>query len=183
MKSRWSYGCTKALDEFLALAYHKEQGLPVIVVRVFNMIGPRQSGRYGMVVPNFVRQALRNKPITVFGTGDQSRCFTYVGDLVEALLRLSAEPRSVGEIFNVGSTEEITITALAEKIKSKTKSTSAIVRIPYEEAYEEGFEDMFRRVPDVSKLKTLTGFTPLTKLDAALDRIVEFESVRVHEAL
>jgi UDP-glucose 4-epimerase len=119
----------------------------------------------------------------VFGTGDQSRCFTYVGDLIEALIRLSAEPRALGEIFNVGSTEEITINALAEKIKSKTKSNSAIVRIPYEEAYEEGFEDMFRRVPDISKLKALTGFAPLTMLDAALDRIVEFESARVHEAL
>ncbi len=174
-KSRWSYGCTKALDEFLGLAYHKEQGLPIVIVRVFNMIGPRQTGRYGMVVPTFVRQALRNQPITVYGDGSQSRCFTYVTDLVDALIHLMQKSEAVGEIFNIGSTEEITIGDLAQKVKEKTESISEIVFIPYEEAYEEGFEDMAKRIPDVTKIGQFIGFKPRTGLDKSLDQIIAFE--------
>ncbi len=174
-KSRWSYGCTKALDEFLGLAYHKERGLPIIIIRVFNMIGPRQIGRYGMVVPTFVRQALSNMPITVYGDGEQSRCFTYVKDLVDALIKLSSHPDAVGEIFNIGSTEEITIRGLAQKVKAKTGSESDIVFIPYDQAYEEGFEDMVRRIPDISKVWKLIGFQPKTCLDDALDIIILYE--------
>ena len=175
LKSRWSYGCTKALDEFLGLAYHKEQGLPIIIIRVFNMIGPRQTGRYGMVVPTFVRQALSNMPITVYGNGEQSRCFTYVKDLINALIKLSSHPDAVGEIFNIGSTEEITIKELAEKVRTKTGSKSDIVFIPYDQAYEEGFEDMIRRIPDISKINKLIGFKPETSLDDALDIIISYE--------
>jgi len=179
LKSRWSYGCTKALDEFLGLAYHKEQGLPIIIIRVFNMIGPRQTGRYGMVVPTFVRQALSNMPITVYGNGEQSRCFTYVKDLVDALVELSSHPGAVGEIFNIGSTEEITIKELAQKVKAKTGSKSDIVFIPYDQAYEEGFEDMVRRIPDISKIKQLIGFNPKTSLDTALDIIISYERGKI----
>ena len=159
-KSRWSYACSKAIDEFLALAYWKEKKLPTIVVRLFNTVGPRQSGQYGMVVPRFIVQALKNQPLTVYGDGSQSRCFTWVGDVVDALIKLSKHADAVGEIFNVGSTEEITIVQLARMVKELLQSNAEIEFIPYEKAYEEGFEDMFRRLPDISKIKTLIGFNP-----------------------
>lgn len=174
-KSRWSYGCTKALDEFLGLAYHKEMGLPIVIVRVFNMIGPHQSGQYGMVVPNFVRQALRNQPITVFGDGTQSRCFTYVMDLIEALIGLQDRPDAVGEIFNVGSTESISILDLAKKVKKMTASESEIIFVPYDQAYEEGFEDMQQRKPDITKIKKRIGFSPATNLEESLSNIIAYE--------
>src|SRR5687767_12053319 len=157
-KGRWSYACSKALDEFLALAYWKEKKLPTVICRFFNTVGPRQTGRYGMVVPTFVRQALAGEPITVFGDGTQSRSFTYVGDVVGALLKLMVEPQAIGEVFNLGNTEEVTIRALAERIKMHTGSASEIQVIPYDEAYEAGFEDMPRRVPDLSKITRLIGY-------------------------
>jgi UDP-glucose 4-epimerase len=175
LKSRWSYGCTKALDEFLGLAYHKEQGLPIIIIRVFNMIGPKQTGQYGMVVPTFVRQALHDMPITVYGDGKQSRCFTYVNDLIEALILLSQKKEAIGEIFNIGSTEEITIEDLAKKVKKMTGSKSEIVHVPYSEAYEEGFEDMLKRRPDISKIKKFISYHPKTSLDQALEIIINHE--------
>ena len=144
---RWAYACSKAVDEFLALAYWNEKRVPVVIARLFNTVGPRQTGRYGMVVPNFVRQALSGGPITVFGDGSQTRCFGYVGDVVEALVGLAKEPKAVGEVFNIGSDEEISIGALAARIKRLTNSSAEIVKIPYEEAYEPGFEDMFPRFP------------------------------------
>jgi UDP-glucose 4-epimerase len=159
-KGRWSYACSKALDEFLAMAYWKESRLPVTVIRPFNTVGPRQTGRYGMVVPTFVRQALLGEPITVFGDGRQSRCFTHVKDAVWALARLAVEPRAIGEIFNLGNPEEITIGALAALIREETGSHSPIVHVPYDQAYQKGFEDMRRRVPDISKVARLTGFEP-----------------------
>lgn len=174
-KGRWSYACSKAIDEFLALAYWKERKLPVTVVRLFNTIGPRQTGRYGMVVPRFVRAALRNEPIHVYGTGQQTRCFTNVADVVHALSLLLQTERSVGEIFNIGGTEQISIDALAQKIKQMTNSQSEIVYIPYEEAYAEGFEDMLRRMPDVSKLQRYIGFAPTTTLDAMLQDVIHWE--------
>ena len=173
-KGRWSYACSKAIDEFLALAYWKERKLPVTVVRLFNTIGPRQTGRYGMVVPRFVRAALRNEPIHVYGTGQQTRCFTNVADVVHALSLLLQTERSVGEIFNIGGTEQISIDALAQKIKQMTNSQSEIVYIPYEEAYAEGFEDMLRRMPDVSKLQRYIGFIPATTLDAMLQDVIHW---------
>ena len=173
-KGRWSYACSKAIDEFLALAYWKERKLPVTVVRLFNTIGPRQTGRYGMVVPRFVRAALRNEPIHVYGTGQQTRCFTNVADVVHALSLLLQTERSVGEIFNIGGTEQISIDALAQKIKQMTNSQSEIAHIPYEEAYAEGFEDMLRRMPDVSKLQRYIGFVPATTLDAMLQDVIHW---------
>jgi UDP-glucose 4-epimerase len=157
-KGRWSYACSKAIDEFLALAYWKEKGLPVVIVRLFNTVGPRQTGRYGMVLPNFVRAALAGQPLPVFGDGKQSRCFCHVSDTVGALSRLIEHPGAVGQIFNIGSDEEITIEHLARIVKSLTGSASPIRYIPYEEAYEEGFEDMQRRVPDISKIQNLLNF-------------------------
>ena len=173
-KGRWSYACSKAIDEFLALAYWKERKLPVTVVRLFNTIGPRQTGRYGMVVPRFVRAALRNEPIHVYGTGQQTRCFTNVADVVHALSLLLQTERSVGEIFNIGGTEQISIDALAQKIKQMTNSQSEIAHVPYEEAYAEGFEDMLRRMPDVSKLQRYIGFIPATTLDAMLQDVIHW---------
>ena len=173
-KHRWAYACSKAIDEFLALAYHKEKRLPVIIVRLFNTVGPRQSGQYGMVIPNFVRQALHGRPITVHGDGTQSRSFTYVGDVVRALIALAAEPRAIGQVFNIGNGEEITINALAEKVKTMAGSGSEIVRIPYEQAYESGFEDMPRRVPDITKIRTLVGYEPRVGLDQILTEVIEF---------
>lgn len=175
MKSRWSYGCSKALDEFLGLAYHKEQGLPIIIIRVFNMIGPRQTGMYGMVVPTFIRQALSGLPITVYGNGTQTRCFTYVKDLVDTVVKFPGNRNGAGQIYNIGSLDEISIQALAEKIKKKTRSKSEIVFIPYEQAYEQGFEDMQKRKPDISKIKKDFGFNPRVSLDEALDIIIEYE--------
>ena len=170
---RWAYACSKALDEFLALAYWKERQLPVIVVRLFNTVGPRQSGRYGMVIPNFVRQALAGEPITVFGPGTQSRSFGYVGDVVRGMIALSTEPKAVGHVFNLGNNQEITIQELADLIKTMTASPSKIITIPYEKAYESGFEDMPRRVPDLTKVKELINFEPRTQLRDTLSLIIE----------
>jgi len=172
-KHRWAYACSKMIDEFLALAYWKERKLPVIVVRLFNTVGPRQTGQYGMVIPNFVRQALAGQPITVFGDGTQSRSFTYVGDVVRAMVALINEPRAVGQVFNIGNGEEITIGDLAAKIKGMTGSRSEIVTIPYDQAYEAGFEDMPRRVPDISRIRSLVGYEPTVQLDETLQRVIE----------
>jgi len=175
VKGRWSYACSKAIDEFLALAYWKEKKLPVIVVRLFNTVGPRQTGRYGMVLPNFVRQALAGEPITVYGSGQQSRCFGYVGDVVDALSKLIRTPSAVGQVFNVGSDKEITIEGLAKRVKELTGSKSEIQLIPYEQAYEEGFEDMLRRVPSLEKIGKYIGYKPKTSLDEIINKVVEFE--------
>ena len=172
-KGRWSYAASKALDEFLALSYWKEKKLPVIIVRLFNTVGPRQTGRYGMVLPNFVKAALENTPISIFGNGKQSRCFCDVRDTVEALMRLMDTERSVGEVTNVGNTEEITIENLAQVVKARTNSTSPIEYVPYDKAYEPGFEDMMRRVPCVDKLFALTGFRPQTPLSEIIDRVTQ----------
>ncbi len=173
-KHRWAYACSKMIDEFLALAYWKERKLPVIIVRLFNTVGPRQTGQYGMVIPSLVGQALAGTPMTVFGDGTQSRSFTYVGDVVRAMVALIDEPRAVGQVFNIGSSNEIAIGELAEKVKAMTGSRSAIVRVPYEEAYEAGFEDMPRRVPDISKLRSLVGYEPTVDLDGILERVIAF---------
>lgn len=174
VKHRWAYACSKALDEFLALAYWKEKRLPVIIVRFFNTVGPRQTGRYGMVVPNFVRQALAGEPITVFGDGKQTRCFTYVGDVVGALTAVVAREEAHGNVYNVGNTEEVSIYALAERVKALTKSASPIVTIPYDQAYESGFEDMPRRVPDLTKIHALIGYEAQVPLDEILRRVIEY---------
>ena len=171
-KHRWAYACSKAIDEFLALAYHRERGLPVIVVRLFNTVGPRQTGRYGMVIPTFVRQALAGLPITVYGDGTQRRAFTDVSDVVGGLVKLVAEPRAVGQVFNIGNTEEISIADLAARVKAATGSASEIVYIPYDEAYEAGFEDMPRRVPDLARIAALVGYAPTLGLDAILERVI-----------
>ena len=173
-KHRWAYACSKLIDEFLALAYWKERKLPVIIVRLFNTVGPRQTGQYGMVIPNFVRQALSGHPITVFGDGNQSRSFTYVGDVVRAVIALIDEPGAVGQVFNIGNGQEISIGALAERVRTLTGSSSDIVRIPYEQAYEQGFEDMPRRVPDISKIRALVGYEPTVGLDEILARVIEY---------
>jgi UDP-glucose 4-epimerase len=170
-KGRWSYAASKALDEFLALSYWKEKKQPVIVVRFFNTVGPRQTGRYGMVLPNFVKRALDGEPIEVYGNGQQSRCFCDVRDTVEALLRLIPLDRAVGEVINIGNTEEVTIENLAKIVKHRTGSDSPIKFVPYDKAYEPGFEDMMRRVPSIEKLHTLTGFRPQTNLADIIDRV------------
>ncbi len=175
-KGRWSYACSKAIDEFLALAYWREKKLPVVVVRLFNTVGPRQTGQYGMVIPTFVKQALAGKPITVYGDGSQSRCFGYVGDVVGALVRLMDEPAAVGEVFNIGSDEEVTIGELAELVRSMTGSRSEIVTLPYTQAYGEGFEDMPRRVPDISKVGRLVGYRPTVGLEEILRRVIAYHS-------
>ncbi len=172
-RHRWAYACSKALDEFLALAYWKESRQPVIIMRFFNTVGPRQTGQYGMVLPTFVRQALSGEPITVFGDGEQQRSFTYVGDVVGALLKLMVSPSAIGQVFNVGNVEEVTIRNLAERIKAATGSSSPIVTIPYDEAYEEGFEDMPRRVPDLTKIHTAIGYVPRVGLDEIIRLVVE----------
>jgi UDP-glucose 4-epimerase len=177
-KHRWAYACSKLIDEFLALAYWKERKLPVIIVRLFNTVGPRQTGQYGMVIPSFVKQALSNRPITVFGDGTQSRSFTYVGDVVRAMVALIDEPRAVGQVFNIGNGAEITIGDLAARIKALTGSSSDIVRIPYDQAYESGFEDMPRRVPDISRISALVGYKPTVELEEILQRVIE--SFRQH---
>jgi UDP-glucose 4-epimerase len=173
-KHRWAYACSKAIDEFLALAYWKERKLPVIIVRFFNTVGPRQTGQYGMVIPNFVRQALAGEPITVFGDGTQSRAFTHVSDVVDALLKLVAEPRAVGEVFNIGNMEEISIRALADRVKALSRSQSTVKLIPYDEAYESGFEDMPRRVPDLHKINALIGYETKHTLDDILTQVIEY---------
>jgi len=175
-KGRWSYACSKAIDEFLAFAYWREKKLPTIIVRLFNTVGPRQTGRYGMVIPTFVKQALSGRPITVFGSGSQSRCFCHVEDVVSALVKLMDQEEAVGQVFNVGSSQEITIMELAQRVKALTNSDSEIVSVPYDEAYEEGFEDMPRRVPDTSKVNALVGFRPQKSLDEILTSVINFHS-------
>jgi UDP-glucose 4-epimerase len=170
-KSRWSYSCAKAVDEFLALAYQKEKNLPIVIVRLFNTVGPRQTGQYGMVVPRFVQQALAGKPLTVYGDGSQQRCFGYVGDIVNALVTLMEHPGAYGRIFNIGNTEEISILELARRVIALTNSTSAIEMIPYDVAYEAGFEDMARRIPDLTRIHALIGYKPTVGLDEIILRI------------
>jgi UDP-glucose 4-epimerase len=172
---RWSYACSKLLDEFLALAYYKERDLPVIVARFFNTVGPRQTGRYGMVIPRFVRAALRGEPIQVYGDGQQTRCFTYVGDAVSAVLGLLDHPAAVGQIFNIGNPEETTIENLARRVVELAESDSPVVFVPYEQAYEAGFEEMQRRVPSIAKISALTGFRPTLSLDEILQRVIAYE--------
>jgi UDP-glucose 4-epimerase len=174
-KGRWSYACSKAIDEFLALAYWREKKLPTVVVRLFNTVGPRQTGQYGMVIPTFVKQALAGRPITVYGDGTQSRCFGYVGDVVGALMKLMDSSEAVGQVFNIGSNEEISIRALAERVKEITQSDSEIVYVPYDQAYEEGFEDMPRRIPDISKVNELVGFRPEMSLDGILESVIDYQ--------
>jgi nucleoside-diphosphate-sugar epimerase len=174
VKNRWSYAESKAIDEFLGLAYHKQFGLPVVICRFFNTVGPRQTGSYGMVVPRLVQQALRGQPLTVYGDGQQTRCFCNVKDTVRAVAQLGAEQRADGEIFNVGSQEEITINALAERILARTGSRSGVVRVPYDEAYEKGFEDMHRRVPSIAKIAAAIGWAPTIGLDQTLDEVIAY---------
>ena len=173
VKARWSYACSKAIDEFLALAYRQARGLPVVIVRLFNTVGPRQTGRYGMVLPTFVRQALMGRPITVYGDGTQSRCFSYVGEVVEALSSLAACDEAVGRVVNVGSQQEISIADLAELVKKLTNSSSKIVLVPYDQAYAEGFEDMPRRIPDVTRLKSLVGKSPEMGIEDIAKLVIE----------
>lgn len=173
LKSRWSYSTSKAVDEILAYVYWKEKGVPTIIVRLFNTVGPRQSGAYGMVIPRFVSHALKGEPLVVHGSGKQSRCFLHVKDVVNALVKLMEHPRAVGDVFNLGSQEEVTIEELARRVIRITKSSSAIELIPYEQAYEEGFEDMPRRVPDISKIRSLIGFTPTMNLDQIIASVVD----------
>ncbi len=175
-KGRWSYACSKALDEFLALAYWHEKKLPVVIVRLFNTVGPRQTGRYGMVVPTFVKQALLDQPITVYGDGTQSRCFAYVGDVVRAMIALAHHPDAVGQVFNIGSTHEIAINELAQLVREMTMSRSEIVHVPYDEAYEEGFEDMQRRVPDTTRIKELIGYEHTMAIRAILREVIQYYS-------
>jgi UDP-glucose 4-epimerase len=173
-KHRWAYACSKAIDEFLALAYWKERKLPVIIVRFFNTVGPRQSGQYGMVIPNFVRQALAGEPITVFGDGTQQRAFTHVSDVVGALLKLVVEPKAVGQVINIGNMQEVTMQRLAERIRELSGSNSIIKLIPYDEAYESGFEDMPRRVPDLTRVKSLIEYEPKHDLDEILTQVIDY---------
>jgi UDP-glucose 4-epimerase len=173
-KHRWAYACSKAIDEFLALAYWKERKLPVIIVRFFNTVGPRQTGQYGMVIPNFVRQALAGEPITVFGDGTQSRSFTHVADVVDALLKLVAEPKAIGQVINIGNTQEVSIRRLAERVRDLSGSASSIKLVPYDEAYESGFEDMPRRVPDLSKAEKMIGYKPRHTLDDILIQVIDY---------
>lgn len=180
--SRWAYACSKALDEWLALAYLREKGVPVIIIRFFNTVGPRQTGQYGMVLPNFAAQALRNEPITVYGSGEQSRCFGHVRDAVEGLVRLMSIDAAIGEVFNVGATHEVSIRALAEQVRDAAGSHSEIRLLPYGEVYAVGFEDMMRRVPDVSKLERVTGFSPKTSLEVIIRDVVEDQRTRLAAA-
>ncbi len=177
-KGRWSYACSKAIDEFLALAYWREKKLPTTVVRLFNTVGPRQTGQYGMVIPTFVKQALLGRPITVYGSGEQTRCFGYVGDIVKALVALMDHPDAIGNVYNIGSSEEISINALAQRVRDLANSESEIQHIPYGEAYEEGFEDMPRRVPDTTKVHKLVGFRAETTLDTILKEVIAYYSGR-----
>jgi UDP-glucose 4-epimerase len=174
VKGRWSYACSKAIDEFLALAYWKEKKLPVVIVRLFNTVGPRQTGRYGMVLPTFVRQALLRHPITVYGDGSQSRCFTHIEDAAGALIQLAQHPEAVGQVFNVGNDEVVTITELAQLVKRMANSASEIRYIPYAEAYEEGFEDMAQRVPDLGKIHSLLGYRPTKNLRTIVQDVIEY---------
>jgi UDP-glucose 4-epimerase len=171
-RHRWAYACSKAMDEFLALAYWKQKHLPVIIVRFFNTVGPRQTSRYGMVLPTFVRQALAGEPITVFGDGKQSRSFTYVGDVVGALLKLMVEPKAIGQVFNIGNPQEVTIGDLAQRVKQMTGSNSPIQFVPYDKAYDPGFEDMPRRVPDLTRIRALIGYEPKVQLEEIIERVI-----------
>jgi UDP-glucose 4-epimerase len=173
--SRWSYATSKAIDEFLGLAYYHQFGLPVVVMRFFNTVGSRQTGRYGMVLPRFVRQALTGEPITIYGDGEQSRCFSDVADVIGATVKLAEHPEAVGKVFNIGSNEEVTIRELAEKVLAATGSSSKIVYVPYEEAYAPGFEDMRRRVPDLTRINQLIGYKPQYSLDDTLRRVIVYE--------
>jgi UDP-glucose 4-epimerase len=175
-KGRWAYACSKAIDEFLAVAYWKERKLPTVVARLFNTVGPRQTGRYGMVVPTFVRQGLAGQNITVHGDGEQSRCFGHVSDVVQALVELMlVGDEAYGEVFNIGSTEEVTINDLAERVRRLTHCESEIIHLPYEDAYEAGFEDMARRIPDISKINALIGWEPTRDLDQILGDVMEHQ--------
>ena len=174
-KGRWSYACSKAMDEFMAIAYWKEKKVPTVIARLFNTVGPRQTGRYGMVIPNFVRQALKGEDITVYGDGSQSRCFTHVSDVVGALMQLIESQKAVGEVYNIGSDREVTILELAERIKSLTGSDSRIVFMPYDQAYEEGFEDMLRRVPDLSKINKLIDYRSTFDLNEILGSVIDYQ--------
>jgi UDP-glucose 4-epimerase len=174
VRHRWAYACSKAIDEFLAIAYWKERKLPVIIVRFFNTVGPRQTGRYGMVIPNFVGQALAGEPITVFGDGRQSRSFTHVSDVVDALLKLIQEPKAIGEVVNIGNPQEVTIRDLAERVRALTGSQSSITFVPYDEAYESGFEDMPRRLPDLTKIAGLIGYQPRNTLNDILIHVIDY---------
>jgi UDP-glucose 4-epimerase len=176
-KGRWSYACSKAIDEFLALAYHRERKLPVTIVRLFNTVGPRQTGRYGMVLPTFVKQALCGEPLTVFGNGEQSRCFTHVGDIVKGLVQCVSCNATVGQVFNLGNTEEVTMNALAEKVIKATESASTIKYLSYDEAYGAGFEDMQRRVPDISKARQWFGYAPTQSLDDIVESVVGYHGL------
>jgi UDP-glucose 4-epimerase len=171
-RARWCYAASKIIDEFLGKAYFKEKGTPVVIVRLFNTVGPRQIGRYGMVIPRFVQQALAGEPITVFGDGTQRRSFTWVGDAVQAIIDLSEHPKAVGETFNVGNPSAVSILDLARKVAAMTGSRSEIVFVPYDKAYEEGFEDMAQRCPDISKIRALTGFKPTRSLDEILSEVI-----------
>jgi UDP-glucose 4-epimerase len=177
-KGRWSYAASKLVDEFLALSYFKERKLPTIVVRLFNTVGPRQTGRYGMVLPRFVRQALDGGPLTVFGDGRQSRCFAWVGDVVGAILALLREPRALGQVFNVGNDREISIEDLARLVRDRANPAAEIRNVPYDQAYEQGFEDMRRRVPDLRKIRDLVGYRPTLGVEEIVDRVVEHERSR-----
>lgn len=173
MKSRWAYACSKAIDEFFALAYYQERKLPIIVVRLFNTVGPRQTGRYGMVIPTFVKQALRGEPLTVHGTGMQTRCFAAVGEVVRGMIALMREPRAVGDVFNIGSNEEVSILELAQRVKTLTGSRSEITFMSHDVAYEKGFEEVMRRVPDISKINNLVGYAPKKTLDEILLGVID----------
>jgi UDP-glucose 4-epimerase len=185
LRGRWSYACSKAIDEFLAIAYWKERKLPTVIGRLFNTVGPRQTGRYGMVIPRFVRQALAGQPITVYGDGTQQRCFCHVGDVVRAIADLMHREDVYGEVFNIGADEEITILELARKVKEATASASEITRVPYHEAYEEGFEDMARRMPDITKIREALGWEPTKSLEEILADVIDDhqrrELVSLHE--
>ena len=172
VNSRWSYACSKALDEWLSLAYAQQREVPVIIVRLFNTVGPRQTGHYGMVVPRFATQALEGAPLTIYGTGEQSRCFAHVADVVEAVVRLLFTPEAIGEVFNIGTEREVTIRRLAEMVRDAAGSNSPLVTVPYDQAYDQGFEDMPRRVPDVSKLEATIGFKPTTPLEQIIEDVL-----------
>ena len=173
-KRRWAYACSKTLDEFLALAYHDEKKLPVVISRLFNTVGPRQTGQYGMVLPSFVQSALLGKSIAVYGDGTQSRSFIHVKDAVEAIIALMAEPQADGDVFNVGNDYEITINELAQKVKDMTRSHSSIEHVPYEKAYGPGFEDMERRCPNIEKINKLIGFKPVYDLEAMIQSVIDY---------
>jgi UDP-glucose 4-epimerase len=177
-RGRWAYACSKALDEFLAIAYHRERQLPTVIGRLFNTVGPRQTGRYGMVVPTFVRQALAGQPITVYGSGEQQRCFCHVHDVVRALADLVTRDDLYGQVFNIGSTEEVSIAQLAERVRQATQSDSEIVYVPYNEAYGEGFEDMRRRVPDISKIQNVLGWEPTACLNEIIGDVIHHQMTR-----